>query len=211
MISKQFSAYLRLCKNGGMPLEEADNYAAIVEHAESLGYFNEAMSLTPLYIIRRANGERRADVVFGIYYEYTDENVVNLVNNGNREFVAKAEKLADANAAVNKHWLAAMKPMVNYQYATVAKEQILAKADEISLEWSEPAKPNADCSYDHSENDLYRIEWKNWKDYPGFVLYRKFSNDDFVETYDSLRDAQDGAINDIKRELAKWLSLVSDT
>lgn len=43
----------------------------------------------------------------------------------------------------------------------------------MPLQWSEVREPNNDCSYDHvvAETPLgsISIEWKSWKDYPGYT------------------------------------------
>lgn len=43
-----------------------------------------------------------------------------------------------------------------------------------ALVWSDEAKPNDYCSYNHTFADTlfgrYQIEWKGWKDYPNFSL-----------------------------------------
>jgi hypothetical protein len=53
-----------------------------------------------------------------------------------------------------------------------------------ALEWSEP---NEECSCDHIVADSaigkFSIEWKSWKDYPGYVLY---VNGEYIGTLNNL-------------------------
>jgi hypothetical protein len=43
-----------------------------------------------------------------------------------------------------------------------------------AFEWSDPSPPNDYCPYNHTFADTpfgrYQIEWKGWKDHPGFTI-----------------------------------------
>ena len=43
------------------------------------------------------------------------------------------------------------------------------------LEWSSPAPPGKDCSYDHVRAEtpigVYSIEWKSWKSNDGYTVH----------------------------------------
>lgn len=62
------------------------------------------------------------------------------------------------------------------------------------LEWTKPAPPNNDCPYDHCSAETpfgpYQIEWKSWKDYPGYSV--EFCGE-LVTVENRLDDAQASA------------------
>lgn len=59
------------------------------------------------------------------------------------------------------------------------------------LKWSEPEPPNQDSSYDHVMAETpfgqFKIEWKSWKDYPGFTI----DNPLFLNTSEWIRPKED--------------------
>ncbi|WP_192248484.1 hypothetical protein [Mesorhizobium caraganae] len=71
------------------------------------------------------------------------------------------------------------------------------------LQWSDPAPPTEGiCSYDHcfakTPFGKYQIEWKSWKDYPGYVTYgpsNEFDEPVFY-TSDTLEEAKQVSQND---------------
>ena len=59
------------------------------------------------------------------------------------------------------------------------------------LNWSAIQEPNEDIRYDHvlAKAGLlgtFSIEWKSWKDYPGYVCYL---NGNYLECCDNLDEA----------------------
>lgn len=64
----------------------------------------------------------------------------------------------------------------------------------ITLEWSEPSPPTEDRPYDHVTAGCplgeYHIEWKSWKDSPGFVVYL---SEHYLGTYYDLEAAKAAA------------------
>ena len=56
------------------------------------------------------------------------------------------------------------------------RDELRERAAQTSgaLQWSEALPPSDDCSYDHADAETpfgrLRIEWKSWKDDPGFTL-----------------------------------------
>ena len=44
----------------------------------------------------------------------------------------------------------------------------------MKLAWTEHRPPGLDCRYDNCSAEtpfgVYRIEWKSWKDYPGYTI-----------------------------------------
>ena len=65
--------------------------------------------------------------------------------------------------------------------------------------WTDETPPNADSSYNHCSCEtpigLAVIEWKSWKDYPGYTLE---IGGEFVECFNSLDEAKQGAIERVK-------------
>lgn len=65
------------------------------------------------------------------------------------------------------------------------------------LEWDEPKKPDLYCSYDYTKANgaglTYQIEWKSWKDYPGYCVY---AGENMVGTFDTLEAAKSAAFAD---------------
>ena len=61
-----------------------------------------------------------------------------------------------------------------------------------ALEWSPAAAPNEYCRYDHSFADTpfgrYQVEWKGWKDAPGFTV--AFAGDPLRIWGDTLAEVQ---------------------
>jgi hypothetical protein len=64
--------------------------------------------------------------------------------------------------------------------------------ERVGLLWSEATPPDAECSYDYCAAKTpfgnFQIEWKSWKEHPGYVCY---FNGEFLATHDTL----DGAKN----------------
>lgn len=61
------------------------------------------------------------------------------------------------------------------------------------ITWAETAPPNDECTYDHTTASvpfgILRIEWKSWKDYPGYAV--SFTGiEDFIGSYDTLEAAK---------------------
>lgn len=65
------------------------------------------------------------------------------------------------------------------------------EVSEVALTWSAAEEPNSDSSYNHCfcETPLGRafIEWKSWKDYPGYTLQ---ICDQWIGCFDSLDEAK---------------------
>lgn len=78
-------------------------------------------------------------------------------------------------------------------------------ADELRrlIHWSEPARPNDRCSYDHvvaqTPIGTAQIEWKGWKDYPGFVAYVA---EEFLSASDTLDEAKDAVLAFLQEKAA---------
>lgn len=73
-----------------------------------------------------------------------------------------------------------------------------------ALEWSEPAPPTKDvCHYDHCHADTpfgrYQIEWKSWKDYPGYTVEAPW---EWIGTEDTLEAAKLSAQADFERRVS---------
>lgn len=68
------------------------------------------------------------------------------------------------------------------------------------LSWSDPKKPCEECRYDHvrSETSIgnYQIEWKGWKDYPGYTLY---FGGNYIDAFDGLIEAKIAAFEHAKK------------
>jgi hypothetical protein len=60
------------------------------------------------------------------------------------------------------------------------------------LVWSEPAPPSDACPYNNVRADTafgtYLIEWKSWKDYPGYCVHDV--RDGFLLSLDTLEAAK---------------------
>ena len=75
-----------------------------------------------------------------------------------------------------------------------------------ALEWSEPAEPNENCSYNHviaKAVFIYQIEWKAWKKYDAFVVYR---DGDYLDSRVTLEDATAAAQADYESRIRSALS-----
>ena len=85
--------------------------------------------------------------------------------------------------------------------------------------WSDPSPPNDFCPYDHCSAKApfgtMRIEWKSWKDYPGYCLYFD-AGETFIGSFDSLDRAKEHAAavieadreavrSEVVREIVAWL------
>lgn len=72
----------------------------------------------------------------------------------------------------------------------------------MQLTWTDPSEPNEACPYDHTKAETpfgaYLIEWKSWKDYPGYSVELR---DEFIATGDSLEEAKELAQADFDRRL----------
>ena len=69
--------------------------------------------------------------------------------------------------------------------------------------WSDPSPPNDFCPYDHCSANVpfgtMRIEWKSWKDYPGYCLYFD-AGETFIGSFDSLDQAKSHAAAIIEQD-----------
>ena len=69
--------------------------------------------------------------------------------------------------------------------------------------WSDPSPPNDFCHYDHCSANVpfgtMRIEWKSWKDYPGYCLYFD-AGETFIGSFDSLDQAKSHAAAIIEQD-----------
>jgi len=64
--------------------------------------------------------------------------------------------------------------------------------------WPEPSKPINDVSrYDHIIAHGYRIEWKSWKENPGFTVEREPHTNSFIGCFDTLDEAKRAAERDM--------------
>lgn len=68
----------------------------------------------------------------------------------------------------------------------------MSEASVIKLAWSDPQPPKAGvCSYDNCHADTpfgrYQIEWKSWKDYPGYTVEAPWA---WIGTEDTLDGAK---------------------
>lgn len=74
--------------------------------------------------------------------------------------------------------------------AILAYEQYRGKQEPVA--WPEPAPPTEGVSYyDHIKAHGYSIEWKSWKDVPGYVVMRDAVSEEYVGTFNSLEDAKE--------------------
>lgn len=79
-----------------------------------------------------------------------------------------------------------------------------------ALVWTEPAKPNEECSYDHVRAVgawTYQIEWKSWKEFGSFTVYR---DGDFVCPQDTLKAAKAAAQRDYETRILSALNTSSE-
>lgn len=80
-----------------------------------------------------------------------------------------------------------------------------------ALTWSRLFDPNEECRYDHCYADTpfgrYQIEWKGWKDSPGFTLV---FGGEFITVPDDLISAKEAALKDYMSRLASALSATED-
>ncbi|QRM36976.1 hypothetical protein F3X89_03895 [Rhizobium rhizogenes] len=82
------------------------------------------------------------------------------------------------------------------------QEPVAVKA----LEWSDPAEPNETCSYNHviaKAVFVYSIEWKAWKKYDAFTVYR---DGEFLDSLATLDDAKAAAQADFESRIRSALS-----
>lgn len=74
------------------------------------------------------------------------------------------------------------------------------------LNWSCPEQPDAECSYDHVIADglfTYRIEWKGWKEFDSFTVYR---DKEFIGNGLTLDDAKSMAARDLASKVIGAIS-----
>ncbi len=82
------------------------------------------------------------------------------------------------------------------------QEPVAVKA----LEWSDPAEPNETCRYNHviaKAVFVYSIEWKAWKKYDAFTVYR---DGEFLDSLATLDDAKAAAQADYESRIRSALS-----
>lgn len=76
------------------------------------------------------------------------------------------------------------------------------------LVWDEPKKPDLYCSYDYTKANgaglIYQIEWKSWKDYPGYCVY---AGENMVGTFDTLEAAKSAAQADYTARIMSALDV----
>lgn len=77
----------------------------------------------------------------------------------------------------------------------------------MQLVWSEPKGPDGECPYDHCRAvtpfGVYSIEWKSWKDYPG---YSAEFRDEYINTGASLDEAKTLAQSDFDCRLSQCIN-----
>jgi hypothetical protein len=62
------------------------------------------------------------------------------------------------------------------------------------LVWPEPSPPKDGVShYDHIIAHGFTIEWKSWKDYPGYCVMSNQIDEEFIGCFDTLDEAKEAA------------------
>lgn len=87
---------------------------------------------------------------------------------------------------------------VTYPHVRFKRIEDKPRPETTRLDWPEPSPPTKDVShYDHIKAHGFTIEWKSWKDYPGYTVMKDVVDEGFIGTFDTLDEAKAAVIRAI--------------